>query len=92
MGDIIDRLSGNKDSSSSKSYFIGLERGRTWAEDADYFELRQWSEMTAEQFDDLTLPEGETDQFMILNNSTSLEWKEYLKGWLEGVKEIRKKF
>ena len=93
MSGVLESLIGNKSKSHAKSYFIGLERGRLWAEDcADYFELRQWSELSAGEFDDLVLPHDETDHFKVLVAETPLEWQDYLKGWLEGVREIRQKF
>jgi hypothetical protein len=93
MSGVLESLIGKKFRSNAKSYFIGLERGRLWAEDcADYFELREWSELRANEFDDLVLPHDEGDHFKVLVAETPLEWQEYLKGWLDGVREIRQKF
>lgn len=93
MSGVLDRLLGNKSQGHAKSYFIGLERGRLWAEDrADYFELREWSELDADEFDDLVLPHDESEHFHIIRSETPVEWEAYLKGWIDGVKEIREKF
>ncbi|MBU0532866.1 hypothetical protein KKB44_05230 [Candidatus Micrarchaeota archaeon] len=89
MTEMVERLARNRDASESKSYFIGLERGRIWAsDDADYFEMREWSELEAENFDDLELPPREELHFKVLGAETELEWNAYLKGWLDGVREI----
>ncbi len=93
MTEILERLLRNKCASSTKSYFIGLERGRVWAEDqADYFEMRQWSELEAAEFDDLVLPQNEERHFKILRSETPLEWEDYLRGWLDGVREIVRRY
>ncbi len=93
MTEILERLLRNRSSSSTKSYFIGLERGRVWAEDqADYFEMRQWSELDAAEFEDLILPNNEEMHFKILRSETPLEWEDYLRGWLDGVREIVRKY
>lgn len=93
MSGVLDRLKQNKDHSNAKSYFIGLERGRVWAEDyADYFAIREWSELSIEEFDDLILPDDEHIHFRILSDETPLDWNEYLRGWIEGVKEIRQRY
>lgn len=89
MDEMIESLLRNKDGSESKSYLIGLERGRIWASgDADYFEMREWSEVKAEDFDDLILPHKEEMHFKVLGAETPLEWEAYLKGWIDGVREI----
>jgi hypothetical protein len=68
---------------------IGLERGRIWASgDADYFEIREWCEVELDSFDDLVLPPREDMHFKVLSAEAELEWKPYLKGWVDGVKEI----
>jgi hypothetical protein len=93
MSGVLERLLGNKGSGHAKSYFIGLERGRLWAEDcADYFELREWSELEADEFDDLVLPHDETKHFRIIHSETPVEWEAYLKGWIDGVREIRQRY
>jgi hypothetical protein len=93
MSEILEKMLRNRDSSDAKSYFIGLERGRIWAEDyADYFEMRQWSEVDASDFEDLILPQDEARHFRILGSETPLEWNAYLKGWLDGVREIVRKY
>jgi len=79
---------GNKARSSSKSYFVGLERGRIWANDyADYFEVKEWSDLAGEDFTRLNLPDSEELHFKMLGSETPLEWDDYLQGWLAGVKE-----
>ena len=93
MSGVLESLLGDRADTESKSYLIGLERGRLWAEDrADYFELRQWSEITATEFDDLVLPHDEREHFTIMHSETPLRWEAYLKGWIEGVREIRQKY
>ncbi|MCI0503657.1 hypothetical protein L0Y65_03000 [Candidatus Micrarchaeota archaeon] len=93
MSGVLERLLGIKGRSHAKSYFIGLERGRVWAEDcADYFELREWSELDVGEFDDLVLPHNETDHFRLMLSETPIEWQDYLRGWIDGVRQIREKF
>lgn len=93
MTGVLDRLLRNKTHSDAKSYFVGLERGRIWAEDCgDYFEIRQWSESDHRDFDDLTLPHDEAMHFRILSAESPLEWREYLRGWIEGVKEALERY
>lgn len=88
MAGILDVLLGDKSRSSSKSYFIGLERGRMWANDyADYFEVKEWSGLSGGDFKRLILPDSEELHFKMLDSETPLEWGEYLRGWLAGVKE-----
>ena len=87
--EIIERLLRNKHSSDAKPYLVGLERGRVWAEDsADYFEMRHWSEANPREFDYLVLPKGEDTYFRVLGKDSPLEWNEYLKGWIDGVRQI----
>jgi hypothetical protein len=88
MDKMLDSLVRNKAPSDKKSYLIGLERGRIWADSADYFEMREWSESDIEEFDDLILPQDEVAYFMLLKNETPIEWQPYVKGWVDGVKEI----
>ncbi|MFN7991351.1 MAG: hypothetical protein U0R44_04310 [Candidatus Micrarchaeia archaeon] len=93
MSEILERLLRNRDASSAKSYFIGLERGKIWAEDhADYFEIREWSELDATEFDDLILPHKESNHYKILRSETPLEWQDYLRGWIDGVREVYRKY
>ncbi len=93
MSGVLERLLGNKASSEAKSYFVGLERGRIWAQDhADYFELREWSEEEAGDFEDLVLPHNEAHHFRLMTAETPLEWGAYLKGWIDGVREIREQY
>ncbi|MFH1394326.1 MAG: hypothetical protein ABII71_00675 [Candidatus Micrarchaeota archaeon] len=92
MSDLIEKLKKNQDSSGVKSYYIGLERGRIWAEDiADYFDLRTWSEYGEKDMEVLDLPHDEGPYYLMLKNETPLEWEEYLRGFLEGVKEVKEK-
>lgn len=91
MSAMIDSLKRNQDLSDTKSYLIGLERGRIWAEDvADYFDRRRWSECEPEA--ELELPVDEEGHFTVLSRETPLARDAYLRGWLDGVKEIRKGF
>jgi hypothetical protein len=93
MSDIIEGLLRIKHSSDAKSYFVGLERGRIWAEDsADYFEMRQWSESRHSEFDYLVLPRGEDTYFSVLKRDSPLEWTEYLRGWIDGVKQVVREY
>ncbi|MFH0737968.1 MAG: hypothetical protein V1827_05100 [Candidatus Micrarchaeota archaeon] len=88
MSDLAGMLAKDKEASDAKSYLIGLERGRVWAEDhADYIERKEWSELDADQFDELVLPGNEEMHFRLLMDETSVEWSAYLRGWLHGVKE-----
>jgi len=93
MNAIIDILTGNKEVSEAKSYHIGMERGRVWAENiADYFDMRRWSERTEDDIEILNLPNNEEEYFTELTYDTPLEWDAYVKGWLDGVKEIRERY
>jgi len=93
MGDVTDYLKSDKDSSNSKSYLLGLERGRIWAEDyADYFDMRRWSDTDPEDADISDLPDGEHEEYKLLSSETPLEGKTYLKGWIDGVRQIREKY
>lgn len=93
MSEMIERLARMKGVSEAKSYLIGLERGRIWAEDvADYFEIRQWSELTLESPKEVALPNTEEEHFHVIGAETGLEWEAYVRGWLEGVKEIYRKY
>ncbi|MDD5172014.1 MAG: hypothetical protein PHF60_03175 [Candidatus ainarchaeum sp.] len=92
MSGILERLLSNKAPSTSKSYLIGLERGRIWAADyADYFEVKEWGEIEPEDFGSITLPHNEELHFKVLGSESDLELEPYIKGWLEGVKEIARK-
>jgi hypothetical protein len=89
MPGIIESLVKMKGSSKNKAYFVGLHRGRIWASDfADYFEMKEWSTMDHKEFDRLVLPHNEKLHFSVLSSETELEWQEYLRGWIDGVKEI----
>ncbi len=93
MSEILEGLLRDRCDSESKSFLIGLERGRLWAMDrADYFELREWSEQNPHEFEDLVLPHGENDHFRVLRSETPLQWDAYLRGWISGVREIRGKY
>lgn len=90
MSAILASLLKDKSRTEGKSYLVGLERGRIWAsESADYFELREWSEADFEEFDDLTLPHDESREFCLMQQESDMDWRSYLKGWLEGVRETR---
>jgi hypothetical protein len=89
MDEIIERLMQNRDSSEAKSYLIGLERGRIWAEDtADYFDIRQWSEVEIDELDEIVLPPDEERYYVLIEAETPLEWPQYARGWIDGVKQI----
>ncbi|MEW6722500.1 MAG: hypothetical protein AB1324_04510 [Candidatus Micrarchaeota archaeon] len=93
MSVVLEKLLRNKDCSEAKSYLIGLERGRIWAEDyADFFEMKEWSESRADEFEDLILPGREGDHYKILHAETPLVWNSYLRGWIDGVREIVKRY
>jgi hypothetical protein len=93
MSEMIEKLLQNRESSESKSYLIGLERGRIWASnDADYFEMREWSEANVKDFNELVLPPAEEMHFKVLGSETVLDWESYLKGWLDGVKEVAESY
>jgi len=91
MSGIVEALKRNMQRSDAKSYFLGRERGMFWAEGADYFEMREWSEADIGEFDELVLPHEEGMHFTILSSETPLEWQAYLKGWLEGVKAAKRR-
>jgi hypothetical protein len=88
MDRMVDSLVKNKAPSEKKSYLIGLERGRIWADSADYFQMKEWSEENIEEFEDLVLPGEEATFFKVLQNETPIEWQPYIKGWIDGVKEV----
>ena len=93
MDEVIEHLAKNKTSSETKSYLIGLGRGRIWASNhADYFEIKEWSETKPEEFKDFVLPNEEKLHFKILQSETPLDWKPYVKGWVDGVKEISSEY
>ncbi len=92
MSEIIDSLVRMKGQSQSKSYFIGLERGRYWASGVgDYFDVRQWSEFGGSDFASVSLPDDEDSHFHVLKAETELEWAQYVKGWLDGVREAARR-
>ncbi len=95
--DIMDRMLAslvrNTTSSQTKSYLIGLERGRIWAsESADYFEIREWGELEIQEEEEQALPSNEELHFRVLQAETPLEWDSYVKGWVEGVREIKSQY
>lgn len=93
MSGILESLLRIKDASETKSYLIGFERGRIWAEEyADYFEMREWSEVKVDECNGPVFPQGEGEHFRIICAETPIEWQPYLKGWVEGVKEILQKY
>ncbi|MBN1170093.1 hypothetical protein JXA56_03640 [Candidatus Micrarchaeota archaeon] len=90
--EIINRLLGINANGDKKSYLIGLERGRIWAsEDADYFTMREWGQLNLREIE-AVLPNNEETHFMILSSESPLEWESYVKGWIEGVKEIASRY
>jgi hypothetical protein len=92
MTEIIDTLARMKSSSSSKSYIIGLERGRMWAMDsADFFQMKEWTDFGGEDFVRVALPDDEERHYHVLKAETELEWGQYVKGWIDGVKEAARK-
>lgn len=92
MSDLKEMLVRMKSSSVSKSYLIGLERGRVWAMDsADYFERKEWSGFGSEDYVSVSLPEDEERHYHILKAETDLEWGQYVRGWIDGVKEASRK-
>ena len=93
MEEVLEKLIRNKDSSEAKSHLIGVERGRIWAQDyADYYEIREWSEIRADELNELVLPPGEEDYFKLIRAETPLQWRSYLRGWVEGVNEILQEY
>lgn len=91
MSEIIENLLKFRTSSQSKSYLIGLERGRLWAEDeADYFDLRRWVEFRDDDISCVTLPEQEEALYNILKAESSIEWEQFVRGWIAGVKEFNR--
>lgn len=91
MGDgVLGGLIRTRHRSQSKSYFIGLERGRTWAfEEADYITKKEWGELT-DLPSNTVLPDDEETHFHRIGIETPLEWEDYIKGWLDGVKEANR--
>lgn len=93
MSNVGERLLRNKERSETKSYLVGFERGRIWAEDhGDYFTMREYSELDVDELLHLRLPDSEEMHFRLLSTESPLEWKSYLKGWVAGVKEVVKKY
>jgi len=93
MSDVGENLLRIKEQSESKSFLVGLERGRVWAEDyGDYFSAREWSELDIEELPHISLPEDEDRHFRIISMESELEFRAYLRGWVTGVKEIVKKY
>ena len=93
MQEMVERLLRNKEGGENKAYFIGLERGRIWASgDADYFEMKEWSGVRDDEFDDLVLPPTEKLHYEVLSAESQLEWKAYLRGWLDGVREVSESY
>ncbi len=93
MSEIGDNLLRDRENTESKSYLVGLERGRVWAVDhADYFAAREWSELDVEELPHLNLPETEDRHFRIISMESGLEFRAYLRGWVAGVREIVGKY
>jgi len=92
MNELIEKLLRFKAPSQSKSYLLGLERGRLWAEDsADYVNLREWHEFQDGDYMAVVLPKEEEIHYHILKSETGIEWNQYVRGWISGVKEISRK-
>ena len=89
MSAIIDRLVRKGGDGEARSYIIGLERGRTWADQADYFDIRWLSELKDHEF---ALPHGEESYFRALLQKTALEMDAYVRGWKAGVAEMRREY
>jgi hypothetical protein len=88
MSELIEKLVRLKAPSQTKSYFIGLERGRIWAMDiADYFELKEWNGVGGGDPAMIALPVDEEQHYHTLTAESDIEWAQYVKGWLDGVKE-----
>ncbi len=93
MDRMLTSLIRNKSSSETKSYLVGLERGRIWAsESADYFEIREWGELEIHEEEEQALPSNEELHFRVLQAETPLEWGSYVKGWVEGVREVKSQY
>lgn len=93
MSDVGENLLRDRDPSLSKSFIVGLERGRIWAEDyADYFTMREMSELDVDELLHFNLPSDEERHFRILSSESHLEWRHYIKGWVAGVREVVKRY
>lgn len=93
MDRMLETLIRNKTSSDAKSYLIGLERGRIWAsESADYFEMREWSEHEIRRHEEQMLPSTEELHFRVLQAETPIEWDPYVRGWVDGVREVKSRY
>jgi hypothetical protein len=93
MSDLGDKILRNQDNSETKSYIIGLERGRVWASDyADYFTMREYSELDVEELLHFDLPNDEDRHFRLLSTESPLELRAYLRGWVAGVREVVKRY
>lgn len=89
MTEIIEQLLKMKAPSQSKSYFIGLERGRIWAEDeGDYVEVRQWS--GSGYHSGIALPGNEEMHYHVIKAESHIEWEPFVRGWIDGVKASKK--
>lgn len=93
MSDVGDSLLRNREHSETKSFIIGLERGRIWAEDyADYFTMREYSELDVDELMHISLPGDEERHFRLLSTESPLELRSYIRGWIAGVKESIQRF
>ncbi len=89
---ILEKLLKRAAPGDTKSYLVGLERGRLWAsEDADYFDMKEWADLSLKEMDAI-LPKNEELHFRILQHDGELEWGAYVRGWVEGVKEIASRY
>ena len=93
MSDLGDEILRNRDASETKSYIIGLERGRIWATDyADYFTMREFSELNVDELPYFSLPNDEDRHYRIISMESPLELRAYMKGWVAGVREVVKRY
>lgn len=93
MSEAGENLLRNKEQSETKSYLVGLERGKVWAEDyADYFTMREFSELDIEELVHFSLPQDEDRHFRILSTESPMELRAYIRGWLAGVRESTKRY
>jgi hypothetical protein len=90
MSELIEQLLKMKAPSQSKSYFIGLERGKIWAEDeGDYLEVRQWSDFGG-YHRGIALPGDEEMHYHVIKAESDVEWEPFVRGWIDGVKSSKK--
>jgi hypothetical protein len=92
MSELIEKLVRMKTPSQSKSYFIGVERGKIWAEDeGDYLEIRKWIDFGGSDYLNISLPDNEETHYHVMKAETDIEWEHFVRGWIDGVKETGRK-